>query len=410
MLIAPACPTNAFDYDPGRTGQSDYTGPSKAGLSWKKTIGPSGFSYIQPVVGKDARVYVHISSDDMSTSGVVSLAPDGKELWRYEIKPEPDKQVKIYSLAISPDNTNIYLLVRKDSATIVVCLNSLNGIHRWSLNMDGWPPHDSAMVFSRDGAMYFANSLGVYGVSQEGRLIWKWLLKDTPIPRPEAVFSRAISPDGETLYLIIRYTGKEKGRKDFFIGAIDTAQGRLKWQGDYPLWKFPDFEGLAVDPKTGTIYTGGLGDRPGIGAPGFLYAFNPDGSLKWRYEVKKGGGMGSVFPSVGRDGTVYITTGQDSKSPAGLIAVGPDGRLKWRYAPAETYWLHNPVLIDKEEKLYFLFNGKDRSHDGLYCIDKNGKLIFRSNIKENFWGFSPVLSPDGAIYFTSTQGTLYAFK
>ena len=417
MLMVLSCITGAFGYDPGRTGQSDYVGPSKeVRLAWKKTIGPVGFTSLQPVVTNDARVYVNISSDDMLTVGVVSLAPDGKEIWRYEIKAEPNRMAHIYSLAMSPDSANIYLLTTKNDATFLVCLDSLNGLHRWSLNIDGHPRNDSNMVVSRDGAMYFANRLGVYGVSQQGKLLWSRLVKDTQLLK--AVFSPALSPDEKTLYLIMHYPGKEEDNSHFFVGAVDTAQGKLKWRGDYLIWKKQAFEGIAVDPKSGTIYTGGLGSWSGThDVPGFLYAFNPDGSLKWRYEVKKGGAMGNVFPSVGRDGTVYITTGlkRNESTGTGLIAVDSNGKLKWRYEPADTYGASNPVLIDKEERLYFLFSAStgDTSHNGLYCMDKQGKLIFKyDNIKENgnFWGFTPVLSPDGAIYFVAYQGVLYALK
>jgi outer membrane protein assembly factor BamB len=68
----------------------------------------------------------------------------------------------------------------------------------------------------------------------------------------------------------------------------------------------------AIAPD-GTIYIGS-----GNGA---LYAINPDGTLKWRYET---GGALPASPAIGSDGTVYIGS-MDRQ----FYAIHPDGTLKW---------------------------------------------------------------------------------
>jgi outer membrane protein assembly factor BamB len=70
----------------------------------------------------------------------------------------------------------------------------------------------------------------------------------------------------------------------------------------------------AIAPD-GTIYIGS-----GNGA---LYAINPDGTIKWKYET---GGALPASPAIGSDGTIYIGS-MDRQ----FYAINPDGTLQWIY-------------------------------------------------------------------------------
>ena len=74
----------------------------------------------------------------------------------------------------------------------------------------------------------------------------------------------------------------------------------------------------------GTIYIGTVGCSTSSGTC-YVYAINPDGTVKWKF--KTDGYYGRVFtaPAVGPDGTVYAV-GLD---PATLYAINPTGTLKW---------------------------------------------------------------------------------
>lgn len=55
----------------------------------------------------------------------------------------------------------------------------------------------------------------------------------------------------------------------------------------------------------------------------YLYAINPNGTLKWRFLT---GWYVQSSPAVGSDGTIYV--GSDDGY---LYAINPDGSLKWMF-------------------------------------------------------------------------------
>jgi outer membrane protein assembly factor BamB len=85
-----------------------------------------------------------------------------------------------------------------------------------------------------------------------------------------------------------------------------------------------------------------------------IYAINPDGTAKWRYNS---GTECRSSPALTADGTVYIGSRDGC-----LHALNPDGSLKWLYEAGR-------------------------------------------NVES-----SPTIGPDGTIYFASDDGYLYALK
>jgi len=111
-------------------------------------------------------------------------------------------------------------------------------------------------------------------------------------------------------------------RCEIDIGYCDTL---LYWRyltGSH-VWSSP---AIGSD---GTVYVKPMFD---------LYAINPDGTLKWRNSTL------GIFnsPAIGSDGTIYVGSGDYRgyiQKPADvepvkryLYAINPDGTLKWRYS------------------------------------------------------------------------------
>jgi len=85
-----------------------------------------------------------------------------------------------------------------------------------------------------------------------------------------------------------------------------------------------------------------------------MYALDPGGSLKWKFQT--GGGI-ERSPAVAADGTVYFGSTDGS-----MYALNPDGSAKWQF-------------------------------------ESDGAIQS-----------SPTIGPDGRVYFTSKDGYLYALK
>ncbi|MDM8550284.1 PQQ-binding-like beta-propeller repeat protein [Desulfobacterales bacterium HSG2] len=149
---------------------------------------------------------------------------------------------------------------------------------------------------------------------------------------------------------------------------------------------------------------GSIQSSPAIGADGviyagscdnFLYAVNPDGTLRWRYETDD-----RIYssPSISaEDGTIYFGAWDNY-----LYALNNDGTLRWRY-PAEDKIYSSPAL-GSDGVVYMTSYDKH-----LYAIDADG--IFKWRYLTDGWiASSPVIGADGTIYVGTSTGRLYAIN
>jgi len=164
-----------------------------------------------------------------------------------------------------------------------------------------------------------------------------------------------------------------------------NPNGTLKWQ--------IRIEGVgescpAID-KNGTIYFGtAWGDYT------YFYAINPDGTAKWKYYF--GGGV-EIYssPAIGSDGTLFFGCGQS------IIALNPNGTLRWSYH-TDLVVYSSPAIGDDGT----VYCG---SHDTfLYALyPNNGTVKWR--FKTGDWiRVSPSIGDDGTVYCVSTDKYLYA--
>lgn len=154
---------------------------------------------------------------------------------------------------------------------------------------------------------------------------------------------------------------------------------------------------------------------------GILWAINPDGSEKWRYEA------GNMYigdddfsnpwlrysPALGYDGTIYVVTESGE-----LHAVNPDGILKWKFKPHE----HNdwergsdgsPASIGSDGTIYYTAGGYSINNDIsnwealLFAINPDGTFKWNFMLLEDkvFFGlYPPSIGPDGKIYIDNGDG------
>ncbi len=186
------------------------------------------------------------------------------------------------------------------------------------------------------------------------------------------------------------------GRGDWWTEGRDaTRQGSSPFIGPQTpklVWVF-EGEGnfLAAGPvlgDDGTIYIGF--NYANEAEPGFLYAVDSNGSLKWKRAFPYGGTYAA--PSVGADGTIYI--GSTDKY---LYALRPDGGLLWRYLAHHS--LNFGVAISPTGVISFADDGGRFGgvKSLLYSLNDTGVLEWTYELGEEY-GSEIGIGHDGTIY------------
>lgn len=190
------------------------------------------------------------------------------------------------------------------------------------------------------------------------------------------------------------------------------SDGTLKWKSETYYYK----NGPIID-SNGTLYFFVNADcwRDSIPIRGYLYALNPNGSLKWNFHA--GWGITSP-PVVGKNGIIYIKVASmeddnpdedDDKAIATIgkyiYALKRNGNLKWKLKISElkTGTLddedYDPVRVGKDGTIYAVYDS-----DSLYAITPECGLfkwefkVDPTNDSATIIALPPVIGSDGTIY------------
>lgn len=225
--------------------------------------------------------------------------------------------------------------------------------------------NDTGFVIGNDGSIAVGCADGnVYAFTPDGKR--KWV---TPVGS-DVAFTPVAGGDG-TVYV--------SGRDDLGpppVFALGT-DGTTRWQsrGRFGVSAIT----LGLD---GTLYLGG-GDM-------MLHALRAsDGSALWASPTD----TVPRTPSVGGDGTVYVT------DAANLYAFAPGGARKWA-VPVEGG--ASEVALGREDRVYVAArSGK------LHAIDASGKVAWTYDSGTS-WARAPSIGGDGTAYVGADDGMLYA--
>lgn len=186
--------------------------------------------------------------------------------------------------------------------------------------------------------------------------------------------------------------GMDSGHAGLSAYQASDNPGGLAWQ----LYSEPGSGGQSqpvIAPDGRILYTG-------TGPNGGLLCVSPNGSLLWSF---RGVGTSLGSPGIAPDGTAYFASGW-SKNQEGettgegyLYAFYPNGTEKWRYPCIGS---KGPVVVDDNGIIHFISLGEGRQDVmGYYSIWPNGtlKLHIEGSID---LGYTPTIGPDGTCYFS----------
>ena len=272
----------------------------------------------------------------------------------------------------------------------------------WPLeNAYHWKPYAPWPMFQHDP---FHTGLSQYRGPQTNRT--KWVSKICGLVRFET--SPVIGRDG-TIYVAC-HQGP--------LVAVNPDDGSIKWK-----YRFPFPEELTTSPaigRDGTIYVAVTTDENN----GYLYALNPDGTLKFKKEMKAADVYSHI--TISFYGDVILGSGKCSSKRAYLFRFSPDGRevLAFKtfrefrgddyFCQCEGFVISSPV---SDRSGYIFFN--DNKCD-IRALTADGRLSWESwDPLHYFQHFSPSIGPDGTIYVLTLSsghrpheyvGELFAFN
>lgn len=160
-----------------------------------------------------------------------------------------------------------------------------------------------------------------------------------------------------------------------------NPDGTLKWRFDTE-GEVRTSPSIATD---GTIYIGSYDGR--------IYAVRPDGKLKWSYDV---GSKMDSSPALDSSGIVYIGAWNGR-----LYAMKPDGTIKWSFDAG--YHIRSSPVLDKQGNIYCA-----TANGAVFSVTTNGRLRWKEQLGETTYS-SPAPGPDQRIYI-GVGATLYAFS
>jgi outer membrane protein assembly factor BamB len=283
-------PYPTYQVNNQRTGQSNYTGPETNTTDWTYTIG-SGTSY--SAIGSDGTIYCGVSTSAILTA----LNTNGTVKWTSTLP---------YNIRALGVGSNDILYVTTQYA--LYALDSSTGTTIWAYNSS--TALGPELTIASDGTIYLKSGkspYNIYAISSEGQFKWNYTL--TGAGNPAGI---AIAPDG-TIYVPCYYSDT----RHYFYAL--NPDGSLKWIST----QSPTMQRMPVIGSDGTIY---------ITSWSCLYAYAPNGTLKWSYACPDSGFYSA--PSLASDGTLYIETS------AGVYALTDNGTnttVKWSYTISSPY-------------------------------------------------------------------------
>ncbi|MDW5562070.1 MAG: PQQ-binding-like beta-propeller repeat protein [Methanomassiliicoccus sp.] len=307
--------------------------------------GPVWRTISPPCVDPNGHIYVG-SYDKF----LVALDKDGSLLWKYDAGYLIDS-----TPAVGPDGT-VYVGTTvngwdgNESLHYYLHAVNPNGTLRWKVETG--PCSESAVVVSKDGTIYMIsgasssrwdqNARSLYSIDQNGSVNWVLPLGNRSFLPP------AVGDDG-VIYLNTCDIFDDTADPFLYLEAV-LPNGSVSWQ---------------LNVNNICHYSSGMyGTPPVIAADGTIYigicdgiaAINHNGTFRWNYSIDRGH---ASTPSISKEGTIFFgSIGHDDpdKGNQGYVfALNPDGSLKWKTKVVD--YAHSNTIIGEDGTVYVAANG-----------------------------------------------------
>jgi outer membrane protein assembly factor BamB/subtilisin family serine protease len=332
-------------HDSRGTGRSPFRGPQEVRRRIPTYLVSDGIASA-PAIGTDGTVYIGTRMNIGSPGKFAAYTgSDGTLIWTYQTVRGANIDS---SPAIGADGT-IYF--GDDGGRLYALFP--NGAEKWQLPL-GSAPVRSGPVLAPDGTVYVTAAGNLYAVSREGTLKWRFTSggnqnSSPTLARDGTIYFGAGGSAVGGLYAV-RDTGTAAERKWVFATAgavlsspLVAANGRIYVgsDGDNRGGRFYVIEDRgATALKVAEVVTeGAVQSSPAQAADGSLYvgcndgrlyAFTPEGGLKWRFST---GGPIVASPAVDADGTIYV--GSRDRFAYAIRDQGSDSVQLWRESVGE---------------------------------------------------------------------------
>jgi len=175
-----------------------------------------------------------------------------------------------------------------------------------------------------------------------------------------------------------------------------NPDGTVKWRLGLPDTVFYHPSNIFITPvvaSNGTIYI--------FAADGNLYAINPNGTVNWRFPIRTDFPTICGTPALGADGTVYVY------APESLYALSPAGTINWVSYVGGSSCITFPAVAGDST----IYIGADRD---LVALNPDGSVKWAADMAPLIHTADRIaLGPDGTVYIFGTglnfQGNLMAF-
>jgi outer membrane protein assembly factor BamB len=352
--------------------------------------------YSSPAISRDGKVFFGSVMDCPVQSGF--NAGDG---WFYALDQYTGELLWTQNMhgwvesspALSHDNSVVYV---GSKSGMLTAMDTETGDKIWEFPTGAGIT--SSPAIDSEGTIYIGSLDGsLYAVRPDGTLKWSY----DDVPTDGSIHSSpALSQDESTVYfghaVVCGGPGQDPcpdPSPDYSLIAVDTATGTF-------IWEFP-IEGhvwgsAMVSPYDGSI----LFPTFHLTGDNYLYSVSPAGVENWRYQMDS---FSNGIPSIGPDGTVYI--GEFIGGPTtSLYAINPDGTLKWQFELAGNInYQSSVVLINGGDTVVFGTYTKE-----VYALDADDMSIQWIYTAEGMVQASVAVSPDGHLFFGDWNGVQYS--